>query len=323
MVLTDATVVLDSKKYSDKQIFISAAKGEKDMLVEVDTTQEVRDWSDAIKQHINFATQFGLSDTGGDRTKSTGTTLSFSSQYCLHLLSLLASMISTSGDRVSSSDATATSSRADSQEDDRPLSSSGAEYVITPKPAWVIKVLRGNTEKIFVNLCEHNDIPFTPVTLSLGYNKWPFMILTPARTIVEEKDDGGEITVYDAVVNPQVVAHCHKDAQAKDAVSSLSHEIMYHYLSLSLSLSLSQTCLRVMRLLKKNYGEDLQPEYKLPKINKVSLSLSLLLLLQHSYSLCVEIQGRDCRYSSPSEYFTISANSFFYSRHIGARGRKW
>jgi hypothetical protein len=53
------------------------------------------------------------------------------------------------------------------------------------------------------------------------------------------------ISIYDAQVNPSVVNICAKDPQAKDA-----------------------TCLRIMRLLKKKFGEDLQLEYKLPKINK-------------------------------------------------------
>lgn len=114
--------------------------------------------------------------------------------------------------------------------------------VVVPKPGWVIKVFRTAGEKLFINLCEHSEVPNVPLVLSLGYNKWPFMVLTPARVI---PDGGGDVTVYDAVVNPAVVVQCNKDNTAKDA-----------------------TCARVMRLLKKQYGEDLQPEFKLPKITK-------------------------------------------------------
>jgi hypothetical protein len=107
----------------------------------------------------------------------------------------------------------------DSEEGDAPSSST---FIITPKPAWVVKVLRSNGEKIFINLCEHSDIPMMQLALNLGFNKWPFMILTPARTIQEEKsgDDGNvEVSIYDAIVNPSVVNICAKDPQAKDAVS--------------------------------------------------------------------------------------------------------
>ncbi len=110
---------------------------------------------------------------------------------------------------------------------------STSTFVITPKPAWVVKVLRTNGEKIFVNLCEHSDIPMMQLALlcahsaiqimtldlHLGFNKWPFMILTPARAIHEDKEDGNvEVSIYDAVVNPAVVNICAKDPQAKDAV---------------------------------------------------------------------------------------------------------
>ena len=99
--------------------------------------------------------------------------------------------------------------------------STTSTFIITPKPAWVVKVLRLNGEKIFVNLTEHPDIPMMQLALNLGYNKWPFMIMTPARTRTEDKggDEGGEISIYDAVVNPAVVQICTKDPQAKDAVS--------------------------------------------------------------------------------------------------------
>ena len=102
-----------------------------------------------------------------------------------------------------------------------PNSPSASTFIITPKPAWVVKVLRLNGEKIFVNLTEHPDIPMMQLVLNLGFNKWPFMIMTPARTRTEDKggDEGGEISIYDAVVNPAVVQICAKDPQAKDAVS--------------------------------------------------------------------------------------------------------
>ncbi len=109
---------------------------------------------------------------------------------------------------------------------------SGESTLVTPKPAWVIKVMRTNGEKIFINLCEHGDIPQAAV--SMGYNKWPFMVLTPVRTVQDEKgestDRGSvnadkkstEISIYDAVVNPAVIQLGAKEPAAKDAVSIIS-----------------------------------------------------------------------------------------------------
>lgn len=34
-----------------------------------------------------------------------------------------------------------------------------------PEPGWVIKFLRLNGEKLFVNLCEHAEVPSTPMDL--------------------------------------------------------------------------------------------------------------------------------------------------------------
>lgn len=120
----------------------------------------------------------------------------------------------------------------DSEDNEAPSTST---FNITPKPAWVVKVLRNNGEKIFINLTEHPDIPMMQLALNLGYNKWPFMIITPARTLHEEKGEEGnaEVSIYDAVVNPAVVNICAKDPQAKDAVSNdvplYSIDFIFHF----------------------------------------------------------------------------------------------
>lgn len=118
-----------------------------------------------------------------------------------------------------------------------PLDGSG-DHLVTPKPAWVIKVLRTNGEKIFINLCEHPDIPQTAITM--GYSKWPFMVLTPVRTCQDDKatDEGGssvadkktEISIYDAVVNPAVVVLGGKEPAAKDAVSGYMACLSLYYI---------------------------------------------------------------------------------------------
>lgn len=94
--------------------------------------------------------------------------------------------------------------------------SGGVETSILPRPGWVIKVFRTTGEKVFINLCEHAEVPNTPLVLSLGYNKWPFMVLSGPRQLLEDANQP-TVTLYDAVVHPAVVAHCQKDSQAKDA----------------------------------------------------------------------------------------------------------
>lgn len=87
--------------------------------------------------------------------------------------------------------------------------------------------------KIFVNFCEHPDVPAAPVMIGI-YNKWPLMLLTSYRSLCDDKPDrksagardsetngnssGGEVAVYDAVVHPSVMLLCNKDNNAKDNV---------------------------------------------------------------------------------------------------------
>jgi hypothetical protein len=213
--LFQATVSTDSKKVgSDKQFYIVGANGEKDLLVELELASDVDGWVRAVCEHIDYANRRGsIIDTTNDN-RGSDSPVDFRGSRSL--------AISTS------------------------QPSSAAEFPVTPAPGFVIKVLRTNGEKVFVNLCEAGEVPM--MNLTIGYSKWPFMILTPSRTIQEEKESAGsaaEISVYDAIVNPAVLVTCGKNPEAKDA-----------------------TCARVLRLLKKQYGEDLQEEYKLPKIAK-------------------------------------------------------
>lgn len=94
---------------------------------------------------------------------------------------------------------------------------SGDGHLITPSPGIVIKVLRSTGEKIFINLCEHEEIPQS--NIGINYNKWPFIVLTPARFTIDEKSEGVGINVYDAIVHPNVVTLLNKDYNAKDHVS--------------------------------------------------------------------------------------------------------
>lgn len=87
-------------------------------------------------------------------------------------------------------------------------------YEIMPIPGFVIKTKRVSGEKVFVNICEHSDVP--AVSTSMGTIKsnlkWPIIISSGKRTEsgVDEKSSRKtgkeeEFIVYDIIVNPSVL----------------------------------------------------------------------------------------------------------------------
>jgi hypothetical protein len=296
LALYQATVTTDKKKCTDKQFFIVGSKGEKDMLVEAESAAEAIVWVDMINQHIDYVKQFRntatckfllspkkssyliylhiIVDRGGslfsspsisnnvmDITSPTATTTT-------HSLAIPNTTTTTAATSSSSTFAISPILNTPNNNNNN-FTSTAIEFPITPSPGFVIKVLRTNGEKIFINLCESIEVPM--MNVSIGYSKWPFMILTPMRTIIDEKESTTssnnnnnnnsatnvvEMSVYDAIVNPAVITTCQKNAEHKDAA-----------------------CSRVLRLLKKQYGEDLQDEYKLPKINKVNKTNDFFLFI--------------------------------------------
>lgn len=188
MGLFQASVTKDSKKVgSDKQFYIVGANGERDLLVEVESASDVDSWISAIREHIDYANRRG-------------------------------SVVDASEAAEAAMAASASTGKSGSGKS-RLQSISAAEFPVVPSPGFVIKVLRTNGEKIFVNLCEAAEVPM--MNVSIGFNKWPFMIMTPVRTIQEEKEGSSgstEISVYDAIVNPAVLVTCGKNPEAKDAV---------------------------------------------------------------------------------------------------------
>lgn len=184
----------DSKKIgSDKQFYIVGANGERDLLVEVESASDVDSWVSAIREHINYANRRGSVVDASEAAEAA---------------------MASSGSTGKGGSGKGGSGKS------RLQSVSAAEFPVVPSPGFVIKVLRTNGEKIFVNLCEAAEVPM--MNVSIGFNKWPFMIMTPVRTIQEEKEGSGgsaEISVYDAIVNPAVLVTCGKNPEAKDAVS--------------------------------------------------------------------------------------------------------
>lgn len=173
------------------------ANGEHDLLIEAESAAEVQMWVDAVKLHISYANNRDVVVDGYTRASS-------------------------SLDRVGSDGNSGVDNTPSIAKDTNTRASlAGNEFLVVPNPGFVIKVLRMNGEKIFVNVCEAVEVPM--MNISIGFNKWPFMILTPVRTILEDKEGSGnanEASVYDAIVNPAVIVTCNKNPDAKDAVRS-------------------------------------------------------------------------------------------------------
>jgi hypothetical protein len=162
------------------------------------------------------------------------------------------------------------------------------ERTVEPNPWFVMKVIRIDTRaKVFVNVCHHSEVPSN--NNLRGTSKWPFIVSNCGRTIVETKSatdrdsssakDGSfaggtvTVTVYDVLVSSQIVNLAAKDENVIDEV-----------------------CRKAIRHLVKYYKEHIEDDYKLPKINKVSSLILLLVADSQSISdasLCyLEIQGR-------------------------------
>ncbi len=57
---------MKDKKYTDKQIYICATKGQNDMLIECEFPDDAISWTDAIKSHIDFASKSGVDIGSGE-----------------------------------------------------------------------------------------------------------------------------------------------------------------------------------------------------------------------------------------------------------------
>lgn len=73
LTLYQATVSTDRKKVSnDKQIYIAGANGEKDLLIEAESAQEVWTWVEALTQHVRYCTTRNLGPSMSSRPVSMG-----------------------------------------------------------------------------------------------------------------------------------------------------------------------------------------------------------------------------------------------------------
>jgi protein-S-isoprenylcysteine O-methyltransferase Ste14 len=72
MNLVNTELAVDVAKYGDKQIYVTSYNGEKNILMEADTAEEARQWSNAIEMHIKFADSDASISTTKERRSSVG-----------------------------------------------------------------------------------------------------------------------------------------------------------------------------------------------------------------------------------------------------------
>ena len=121
---------------------------------------------------------------------------------------------------------------------------------ITPLPGFTIKTKRENTyDKVFINVCIHEELAKPGLKKRLDENGEEVegvnipMSVGPARKSNDK--EGKECTVYDIIVNPDVIeeANTHITGKYKDFVCQLS-----------------------MQSLEQKYKENISHQYKLPKL---------------------------------------------------------
>ena len=136
--------------------------------------------------------------------------------------------------------------------DDRGTTSGGPADVlktVVPTPSFVLKTRRNGAsgnEKVFINVCHDRHVP--TANAFKGSARWPFMLASAARTYRDK--DGNPYIVYDIVVNSQVM----KDV---DEASDETHTLR------------DMVCNKSLRRLAKQYNEELEKDYTVPKSNKV------------------------------------------------------
>lgn len=119
---------------------------------------------------------------------------------------------------------------------------------VVPTPGFVLKTRRtgaNGAQKVFINICHDRNVP--TANAFKGSARWPFMLASTARSYADK--DGSEYIVYDIVVNSQVMKDC-------DETVDESHTLR------------DMVCNKSLRRLAKQFGEELEKDYTVPKSNK-------------------------------------------------------
>eukprot|EP00604_Paraphysomonas_vestita_P004119 CAMPEP_0174821854 /NCGR_PEP_ID=MMETSP1107-20130205/10470_1 /TAXON_ID=36770 /ORGANISM="Paraphysomonas vestita, Strain GFlagA" /LENGTH=521 /DNA_ID=CAMNT_0016039357 /DNA_START=441 /DNA_END=2006 /DNA_ORIENTATION=- len=82
------------------------------------------------------------------------------------------------------------------------------KITVKPTPGFVIKTRRESGIKVFVNVCEHEEVPIPEK--KKGHKKWPVMVL--GGVFRESVDKAAETClVLDVIVNPSIIQECNAD----------------------------------------------------------------------------------------------------------------
>ena len=123
-------------------------------------------------------------------------------------------------------------------------SGSGSDHKVNPIPGFILKTRRGDGSKVFVNICSHSEVP--TANAFKGSARWPFMLSSTCRSFGESSSLA---FVYDIVVNTSVLKEC-EDAHDE------THQLR------------DMVCGKALRRLAKQFNEELDKNYTIPKSNK-------------------------------------------------------
>lgn len=179
-----------------KRIYIVGQMGnEKDLLLEADNDFDAKNWVDAIQSHIAFA------NANDDNARfvsidleSSAASTNVKKRSFFGRMSIV--MNGSSPDTVISPHSieggTVMSSQSLQPQRSPRMDKESEGYSVSPIPGFVIKTKKlSSGEKIFVNVCEHNDIPSMPLknlAAVRGQPRWPIMVCVGPRV---ESDDKG------------------------------------------------------------------------------------------------------------------------------------
>lgn len=127
---------------------------------------------------------------------------------------------------------------------DSTKSTSTAGKMVTPTPGFILKTRRSDGSKVFVNICSHAEVP--TANAFKGSARWPFMLASTCRSF---GDQSSLAFVYDIVVNSSVLKEC-EDSQDE------THQLR------------DMVCGKALRRLAKQFNEELDKNYTIPKSNK-------------------------------------------------------
>lgn len=131
-------------------------------------------------------------------------------------------------------------------------------------PGFVIKSKRVNGQKVFINVCDHPNIP--PPTKKRGHKKWPVFVLSPSCKVSVDKH-AEECHVLDVCVHPTVMNECQQDTtgEAKEELCmKIMEAVIIREKKEKVEAAIDRTVFSFPRLNKK-YKGDTPPSFLIPR----------------------------------------------------------